>query len=283
MMREEIFDDGFTAFIEARHHDRERHAVGIYADNNLGVMTKDILLADSIEDVERVMRQHPSREGQLKLEAIDPGVAAGQLHSAMELTDSTLEPQVGEDYAGLRAIAPMRGDETPGYVAVRERAAVTQSARDRLRDEFLSSPEGNAFAPDSDDAYIASLAIDLCADYVDGRPLRWSPVLVELFMVGWIPRKALAAPELFQTMPAALEAWVRFAERKTAKPTWAIEATHNAIHRWHEEMVKAVGDPAAASPAKRLLSAARHAGVDLEHAESLNTSIARWNADPHTP
>ncbi len=278
VMRDLVFDDGATVFLEALHGDGERHAVGVYIDNNLGVLANDILLADSIEDVERVMREHPPEDGELTLEAIAPGVAAGKIHAAMELTDMTFGVGVGDEYARLRAVALMLADEAPGYVAVGERRAVTQRTRDRLRDEFLSSPEGAAFSPDSDEAFIAMLAIDYCADHADGQLLRWSPVAVESFMVGWIPRKVMAAPEMFHKVPAALEAWVRFTARKTAKPSWATEATVEAIHGWQDELIRAIGDPATPSPALQLLHAARHAGVDLHDEESLDAFIATWNA-----
>jgi hypothetical protein len=150
--------------------------------------------------------------------------------------------------------------------------------RDRLRDEFLSSPEGASFAADGDEAYTASLAIDFCADYVDGRPLRWSPVVVELFMVDWIPRKVLADQDLLKRVPSALDAWVRFAGRKVGTPAWAVDATREAIRRWRHEMIQRSGDPAAGGPAKQFLSAANAAGIDVEDADALKTFVAGWNA-----
>jgi hypothetical protein len=47
-------------------------------------MAKDILLADSIDRVAQVMRKHPRRDGDLRLERINPGIAAGQIHAAQE-------------------------------------------------------------------------------------------------------------------------------------------------------------------------------------------------------
>ena len=82
----------------------------------------------------------------------------------------------------------LRADEAPGGARPEQREEMLEAERDALRSEFLSSPEGREFAPDGNEAFAVSLAIDLCADYVDGRPLRWSPVLVELFMVSWVPR-----------------------------------------------------------------------------------------------
>ncbi|MGZ4232019.1 MAG: hypothetical protein ACXVVQ_11395 [Solirubrobacteraceae bacterium] len=278
VMYEDVFDDASTVFLEAVHPGGETHAVGVLIDNNLGGMAKDVLLADSIDRVAEVMRKHPRRDGELRLERIEPGVAAGRIHAAVELTDMTLDPPVAEDYARLRSMALLRADEAPHYKPVPERAEMPHHERDWLRDEFLSSPEGEQFAPDSDEAFAASLAIDFCADYVDGRPLRWSPVVVELFMAGWIPRKVLAGPELYDALPPALDAWVRFAGRKSGTPEWAVDETRNAIPRWCDEMVRSGNDPAAGGPAKQFLTAAKAAGVDVEDGDGLEKFMAGWNA-----
>jgi hypothetical protein len=278
VMHEDVFDDAATVFLEPWHRSGEMPAVGVLIDNNLGRMAKDILLADSIDRVADVMRRHPDPGGELTLERIAPGVAAGRIHAAIELTDMTLDSPVSDDYARLRALALMRVDETPEYVPVPEQVEMPHEERNRLRDEFLASPEGKDFAPDGDEAYTASLAIDFCAGYVDGRPLRWSPVVVELFMAGWIPRKVLAGPELFDALPPALDAWVRFAGRKSGTPEWAVNETRNAIPRWGDEMVRSGNDPAAGGPAKQFLTAAKAAGVDVEDGDALEKFMAGWNA-----
>jgi hypothetical protein len=283
VMREAVFDDASTVFLEARHPGGEMHAVGVLIDNNLGAMAKDVLLADSIDRVAEVMRKHPRRDGELKLERIAPGVAAGRIHAAVELRDMTLDPPVAEDYARLRAIALLRADEAPEYIPVPARAEMPHDERDRLREEFLSSPEGEQFALGSDEAYTASLAINFCADYVDGRPLRWSPVVVELFMANWIPRKVLADEGLFERLPTALDAWVRFAGRKSGTPEWAVKATRNAIPRWRDEMVQRGNDPASGGPAKQFLTAAKAAGVDVEDGDALQTFMAGWNGRSEAP
>ena len=278
VMREDVFDDAANVFLEARHPGGETHAVGVLIDNNLGGMAKDILLADSIARVAEVIRKHPEQGGELVLEPIAPGVAAGRIHAAIDLTEMTLGPPVAEDYARLRALALVRADEAPKYVPVPERDEMPHEERDRLRDEFLASPEGSDFAPDSDEAWAASLAIDFCADYVDGRPLRWSPVVVELFMANWIPRKVLADQGLFERLPVALDAWVRFAGRKAGTPEWAVAATREAIPRWRAAMVERGNDPAADDPTKQFLTAAKEAGIDAEDGDALKTFIAGWNA-----
>ena len=283
VMREDVFDDASNVFLEARHPSGETHAIGVLIDNNLGHMAKDILLADSVDRVAEVMRKHPRGDGELTLERIAPGVAAGRIEAAIELTEMTLDPPVSDDFARLRALAMLRVDEVSHVVVVPERDEMPREERDRLRDEFLSSPEGKDFASDSDEAWAASLAIDFCADYVDGRPLRWSPVVVELFMANWIPRKVLADQGLFERLPAALDAWVRFSGRKAGTPDWAVEATRNAIPRWREEMIERGNDPAAGGPAKQFLTAAKAAGVDVEDGDAVRTFMAGWNARSEAP
>jgi hypothetical protein len=280
VMREQVFDDGFTVWIEARHHDAERHAIGVYIDNNLGVMAKDALVADSIESVERIMRDNPEQEGgELLMEPLALQAAAAQIHAAIGLTDMTLGAPVDEDYARLRAVALLRADEATGpRVGAPERPEMPHDERDRLRDEFLASPEGREFPPGGDEAYIAELAIGFCVDYVDGRPLRWSPVVIELFMANWIPRKVLAERDLLECVPAALDAWVRFAGRRAGTPGWAIELTREAIPRWRDEMLQRSDDDATAGPGKQLLTAAKDAGIDFEDEDAFATFIAGWNA-----
>jgi hypothetical protein len=283
VMREDVFDDACTVFLEARHPSGETHAVGVLVDNNLGAMAKDILLADSIDRVAEVMRRNPRRDGDLKLERIEPGVAAGRIDAAIALTEMTLDPPVADDYARLRALAMLRVDEVSNVKPVPERDEYPYDERDRLRDEFLAAPEGKDFAPDGDEAYTASLAINFCADYVDGRPLRWSPVVVELFMADWIPRKVLADDDLFERLPEALDAWVRFAGRKSGTPEWAIEATRKAIPRWSNAMIERGSDPSSGGPAKQFLTAVKAAGIDVEDREALETFMAGWNARSEAP
>ena len=150
--------------------------------------------------------------------------------------------------------------------------------RDRLCDEFIASPEGRKAAADGDEALIASLAIDFCADYVDGRPLRWSPVVVELFMASWLPRKVLLERETLERVQSTLDAWVRFAGRKSGTPKWAVEQTCSSIPQWRREMLETSDDEGAAGPAKQLIMAAQEAGVDFSDQTALDTFIAGWNA-----
>ena len=278
VLRDETYDDGITIFVECVHAGEQPHAVGVYIDHNLGVIAKDILLADSIDEVAEIVSSNPDAGEGLMIDPIDPAEACARLNAALDLTDMTLMAPVGEEYASLRALARLRADELPYATIDVEPPEVAPKERKRLLSEFLASPDGAGFQPDGDEAYAVSLAIDFCADYVDGRPLRWSPVTVELFMTGWLPRKVLAERSELEAVPAALAAWVRFAGRKRAIPAWAITETVEAIAPWTEEMLDRSNDPHAAGPGKGLLVAARTAGIDLADQQAVASFIAGWNA-----
>lgn len=279
VMSEAVFDDARTVLLESRHPDGETMAVGVLIDRNLGGLAKDVLLAESIEQVAGAMGRHSAGEGaELALEQVEPGVAAGLIRAAIARTDMTWDPPVDEDFWSGRALALLRVEQTPGVVEPPEPTELSGEERDRLREEFLSSPEGREFASDGEEAWVASLAINFCAGYTGGDPLRWSPVVVELFMTDWVPRKVLATPELLDRLPAALDAWVRFAAYRRGIPQWAAEETRESIVKWVEEMVNAALDPAVGGPSKQFLLAAKTAGVDLEDEQALGTFIKGWNA-----
>jgi hypothetical protein len=279
VMSEAVFDDACTVLLESRHPDGETMAVGVLIDRNLGWLAKDVLLVESIEQVADAIGHHSTGEkAEMTLERVELGVAAGLIRAAIARTDMTWDPPVAEDFWSGRALALLRSDRTPGAVDRPEPTELSAEERDRLRDEFLASPEARKFAPDGDEAWVASLAIDFCADYTDGDPLRWSPVVVELFMVDWVPRKVLTTSELLDCLPVALDAWVRFAARRRGIPDWAADLTRASIGKWVKEMASNALDPAVGGPSKQFLLAAKAAGVDLEDEQALSTFINGWNA-----
>ena len=279
VISEAAFDDARTVLLESRHPDGETMAVGVLIDRNLGGLAKDVLLAESIEQVASAMGHHSTGdEAELELKRVEPGVAAGLIRAAIARTDMTWDPPVDDDFWPGRALALLRADQTPGAVEPREPPELSAEERDRLRDEFLASSEGREFAADGDEAWVASLAIDFCVGYTGGDPLRWSPVVVELFMTDWVPRKVLATPELLARLPGALDAWVRFAARRRGTPEWAANETRGSIGKWAQEMIEAALDPAVGGPSKQFLLAAKAAGVDLEDEQALGAFIKGWNA-----
>jgi hypothetical protein len=71
-----------------------------------------------------------------------------------------------------------------------EFATWTQAERDRLVDDFVASPFGRRCTLRAD--RVRSLAEHFVwhgCDYGSGDPLRWSPIVIELVLANWFPRK----------------------------------------------------------------------------------------------
>ena len=278
VMRDPVFDDGRTVLLESRHRDGATHALGVLIDKNLGGIAKDVLIAGSIDDVERTMQAHADEQPvELVFERVEPGVAAGLIEDAIEMTDMTWGAPVDEDYWHGRALAVLRCDQTPGVILPEDPAEMPTAEREALCAEFLASPEGAGFAADGEEAWVASLAINFAADYAGGDPLRWSPVVVELFMADWVPRKVLTTEEFLARLPDALDAWVTFAARRRGIPDAAAALTRAAIGEFTSEMCARASDPDVGGPSKQFLMAAQQAGVDLEDKRALETFVAGWN------
>lgn len=278
VLRERVFDDGITVLIEAQHGDEEPHVVGVYIDHNLGGMAKDILLAESIDQIEQTLAT-----GQLdplasiELETIPLAEAEARVRSAMELTDMTIDPPVGEDYAPLRALAMLRTDTLPGGDVDIEVPELTLGERDQLLTEFLAAPEADGIAAGSDGSEAVRTAIDFAIGYTGGDPLRWSPIVVELYMADWLPRKLLADRAMFEAVPGALDAWVRYAGRLRDIPAAAIAMNMAAIPQWTAAMLAGADDDQAAGPAKQFMLAAQAAGIDLADPQAINAFMAERN------
>jgi hypothetical protein len=154
---------------------------------------------------------------------------------------------------------------------------ITPEEREALLADFLSSPEGQRWRGDEDAEDIAQLAIDFGAAYNHGGPLRWSPVVVEIFMTSWLARKVTRDPEFFAGVPEVLPDWVRYAGRRRGVPAAPLGEAVGAVEEFKTEMLDAVTDPQAWSPAKSFAVAALQAGVDLTDEVEVERFIQRYN------
>lgn len=281
MISESTFDDGRTWFIESVNDHGERLTVGIYIDHNFGCVAKDILVATTIGEIREVYEESRDPAAAISFEDVDPTLAAARIRAAMELTDQTLGLLTADEYASYRALTLNRVAALPEAEPDDGRSEVTETEREALLGEFLASPEAEAeeIKPESDAASVVACAIDFAADYTDGRPFRWSPVSVGIFMVDWLPHKVVADDEYFAAAPEALSTWIRFAGRRRDLPDAAVDQTLEAVSEFARDLAdKAAAPSGGDDPAGGLIAAMREAGIDPSDEEALQTFIAGWNA-----
>lgn len=277
LLRERIYDDGLTVLVELFWPDGQTGAFGVYIDHNLGGLAKDILIAPSVAAVEEISAE-AGEEG-IYFEPTSLEDAAARIIAAMDLTSMTIDAPVSEDYRSFDVYVTSQVMRMPldGLDEMPERSEVPIAAREEIVAAFLASPHGVEYARDEGACEVVSLALDFCCDYVDGQPLRWSPVVVELFMADWLPRKTVLEAALCERVPEVLPSWIRFCGERRETPADAIEETVGGVERWREEMLGAFEDPGAWGPGKLFAMEAARDGVDLGDESAVAEYIERRN------
>ena len=278
LMSEEAFDDGVSVMVEFGTPGDEPHTLGIYVDHNMGGLVKDVFLAGPLDEVRSQFdRRGPDGVG-LSIRELDHAEARGRVDAALYMLDHTLDPPVSEDVRLMRALIGARMRLLPeGFELPGGQYELTFEERDALLGDFLDSPEGRRWRSDDDAEDVARLAIDFGADYNHGGPLRWSPVVVDIFMTDWLARKVSRERDFFARVPDVLRDWVTYAGRRRRVPAAPLREAVAAIEHYREEMLDTVNDPESWGPAKAFAAAALDAGVDLTDREQVEQFVQRYN------
>ena len=242
LVHEEAFDDGVSVVVEFGSH-----TLGVYVDHNLGGLVKDVFLAGSLAEV----RESFTTPG-VSLRELDLAEARARVEAALYELDHTLDPPVSEDVGSLRALVEARLCVLPsGFDLPDPYREVPPEERQALLDGFLASPEGTRRQGDEAAEDVAALAIVFGADYNHGGPLRWSPVVVELFMLDWLARKVTREPGLFERVPDVLRDWVRYAVRRRGVPEDMLREAVDAVAHFEREMLETATSPPPGAPRRR--------------------------------
>ncbi|MGH2990585.1 MAG: hypothetical protein ACRDMA_12120 [Solirubrobacterales bacterium] len=281
LMRDPVFDDGVSVMVEFERSGREPYTVGAFIDHNLGGLAKDLLVVGPLDEVARLLPEAPREpgEGSLEVRPIALEEAGARLREAQSRTERTIDPPVSEDFASLCAIVTAHARLLPEGSGAFDAEEISEAERDAAVDGFFDSPEGDRLRDDEDALDLAMMAVDFGSDYVEGagRPLRWSPTVVELFMTGFLPSKALCGPEFVDRVPELLRGWVRYAGRARGLRDDSVVLAVSAVDEFVDEMRTAAGDRASWSPAKAFGMAAVDAGVDMTDEAAMQAFVDQWN------
>jgi hypothetical protein len=242
-------------------------------DENLGGIIKDASAGVLASDP----RQRAEREPDVVVSDIDPGPMASRVQAAIASGDLYLDNDWTDDFRALRALllARMRSllpiewspPEPPN-----------DATRESIVEEFLASPG----APLSDRATRAILEHCLTArcDFGDGDPFRWSPIVVEMFLLDFLPRKATLDSSQIRALPDVLRRWVAYSlARRGLEQRW-IDETIATIDALVPEFRRAVTDADNFGPAKAISNAMLADGVDLLDPGAVQAWLDEFNARP---
>jgi hypothetical protein len=278
LMTEPAFDDGVSVMIEFALPDREPHTLGVYIDHNMGGLVKDVFVAGPLAVVQGDLARNGAGEDGVTLRELDLGEARARVERALDIFEHTLDPPVDDDVGALCAFVDARMTLLPAGTTLPDAyVEVAPEKRERLLSDFLKSSEGRRWCDDEAAEDVVAFAIAFGADYNHGGPLRWSPVVVEIFMTDWLARKAPIEREFFERVPEVLADWVSYAGRCRGMPEAAWREAAAAVEDFREEMFESIDDPEAWGPAKVFALAAQEAGVDLSDPAAVEEFVERYN------
>lgn len=250
------------------------HLVTALYDENLGAIIKDasvgILGADP--------RAAAAADPEVTVEDLDAVTFGTEVCAAIASGDLYLDNDWTEGLRDLRALVLARTRILPEGPLPEAYEPPDDAAREALIEEFLASPG----APPDDDVTRAILENCLTArcDYGDGDPLRWSPTVVEMFLMDFVPRKGTLDLGAIRAVPGVLKAWVTFAlARRGVAEEW-IEETRQTIDELATPFVRRATDPSTFGPAKAMATAMLADGVDLSDEHAMQRWIDDFNARP---
>jgi hypothetical protein len=229
----EPFGDQEVLFVSFQHQGQSPHALQLLIDQNVNGVIKDAQLVPAVAELlERWREGMP----EMAFRQLNAGEASTRLAAGLEMSDLPwLEPPWTSDFRALRTLIGARLRLLPQPTPRPEPEPMADELRAKLVGDFLGSPEGEAARKQPEGRRLAEALVDYRADHSDGDPLRWSPVVVELFMNGY-PRKVAMEADDVERLPEVLRSWVRYAGRRRGLSPDLVEETLEAVARFEPDL-----------------------------------------------
>ncbi|MHB8460876.1 MAG: hypothetical protein ACYDB6_12580, partial [Candidatus Limnocylindrales bacterium] len=200
------------------------HSIATMLDHNFHGLIREALVSPDAA----LLRRTWAEISQMDIRAVDAQEVADGWGQGLHMLETYLDPPVSDDVDRLAALIGSRLGLLPTPVPP-EWIEVRPAHRRALVAEFRRSPEAAGLGRA---AGLAHPFVDFKCDYLDGDPLRWSPVVVELCLTDWLPRKISLDPVETLLIPDVLRRWVRFAARRKGHPDSLVVETLEAIDRF---------------------------------------------------
>jgi hypothetical protein len=239
------------------------HAVVALVDHNLGYV-RDLVVTAAVS----VDGYTPVR----------PAVLRAEVERHLAATDRLERPPGEDSFVIDRALAGARLRLLPSPpAAAASPQPLTGPQRAVLLEDFRVAPESQRLRSGASAVFCLELIFEYAESRPDRDPLRWSPAAVDLFLLDWVPRKALLDAEDITALPAVLSAWVRWAGRISGRSPRAVATTVAAIAGMRERFTEAAADPSRRSPAAQAVAQLLAEGVDPAD----EAAVAEWLATYH--
>ena len=265
-------DDGNTYAFEIRRR-TGIHVLCVYVDNNIGGIPKDAFVLPSVAAFRTPFDSGKAPD--LQLDELPVAEAAATVRAAVEYGRMFVGPPTSEDLRDLAALIEGHLRFLPPSVAP-DAEPLDETTLAALAADFLAAP-GNKAHRRGDNRDVLETILWFGNGYNVGGPLRWSPVVVEMFLADWVGRKVMADRRYIARIPVVLRDFVRYAGRARGVPDARVAETLDAIERWTPDLLAGGGTPTpfanAEAMARMLLDEYPGDAVDMLAA---NRADAAW-------
>ncbi|MET8066981.1 hypothetical protein, partial [Micromonospora sp. NPDC005313] len=258
------------------------HALVALVDHNIGI-TKDVFVGGPAGRIVEQAREICTEDEFTWFRTEDPARMHAEVSRHLAVTDDLAELPAQGSLATDRALVGARLAALPGPTPPAGPAVVpppTDEERTRLVRAFLDSPEATRFGlPEVADGELASLhfclglLLDHAASFPDADPMRWSPMVAELFLLDWVHRRAVLDMDDAAMLPRVLRAWAAYAARQRGLSQPAAARTDEAITEMVPEFARLYSTGERRSPATAAVAQLMADGVDPDDPEALNAWI----------
>ncbi|MEW2589169.1 hypothetical protein AB0893_02060 [Micromonospora aurantiaca] len=258
------------------------HALVALVDHNIGI-TKDVFVGGPAGRIVEQAREICTEDEFTWFRTEDPARMHAEVSRHLAVTDDLTELPAQGSLATDRALVGARLAALPGPTPPAGPAVMpppTDEERTRLVRAFLDSPEATRFGlPEVADGELASLhfclglLLDHAASFPDADPMRWSPMVAELFLLDWVHRRAVLDMDDAAMLPRVLRAWAAYAARQRGLSQSAAARTDEAITEMVPEFARLYSTGERRSPATAAVAQLMADGVDPDDPEALNAWI----------
>ena len=267
----DVFDDQDLLVGRFSYGGKAGYDLCVLVDHNILHIAKDIGLAPASAD----MRSQWEKQDGIRITELDAQPYSDRLRDALESLEGVWEPPVTDELRSLLPLVRKRLMDLPSPRPIK-RTPMSQTARNKLYTKFRRSEPGRELGGDT--SLVRDL-IDYSADQFDDA-LHWSPIVVELVLTDWFPRKFTLDDADIERLPIALRAWLEFTATERGLSSSATAEMLAAVDGFEPAYREAIDDPARADPAKSVAMLMATEGVDLTDAEAVQDWVDAFNDRP---
>jgi hypothetical protein len=269
----ELLGDQDLIILGFRFEDERAESFQLMIDHNLGLLKDAILLP--IPPPELIAAWRSGTE-EISFRAIDSQQAADEIAAPLAHSDALwLDPPWSDDFRAHRGLLRTRLRLLPVPMVTERPEPPGEELRQEMVAQFMRSPEAAGLQDRELTELVASRLVDFRIDLGDGEVFRWSPIVVEMLLADWYPRKTLPDDGEIELVPVVLRAWIRYASRQRQLPDSLMQETLDAVAQWLTEFENGMADAGRFGPAKAIFAAMKAEGVDMTD----SVAVQRWMDD----